>query len=104
MVMIIVNYTLSHKQRGCTEMQENTWARLRESRAQGASRNLAHVFSCIAAQGSSKEWFLGCVIPASWPPLAVGAHFTQPRDHSFPDPCTIKVTKIHRSFSATLYV
>ena len=24
-------------------------------------------------QGSAKEWSLGCVIPASWPPLAAGA-------------------------------
>ena len=33
-------------------------------------------------QGSAKEWSLGCVIPASWPPLAAGACFTQSRDHS----------------------
>ena len=25
--------------------------------------------------------------PASWPPLAAGARFTQPRDHSFAQPC-----------------
>ena len=37
-------------------------------------------------QGSAKEWSLGCVIPASWPPLAAGARFTQPRDHSLADP------------------
>ena len=38
-------------------------------------------------QGSAKEWSLGCVIPASWPPLAAGARFTHPRDHSLADPC-----------------
>ena len=37
-------------------------------------------------QGSAKELSLGCVIPASWPPLAAGVHFMQPRDHSVPDP------------------
>ena len=32
-----------------TEMQENAWARLRESRAPGCeSRILAHIFSCIS--------------------------------------------------------
>ena len=31
-------------------------------------------------QGSAKEVSLGCVIPASWPPLAAGARFTQSRD------------------------
>ena len=40
-------------------------------------------------QGSAEEWSLGCVIPASWLPLATGACFTQPRDHSLADPCTI---------------
>ena len=39
-------------------------------------------------QGSVKEWSLGCVIPASLPALATGAHFTQPRDHSLANPCT----------------
>ena len=38
-------------------------------------------------QGSAKEWSLGCVIPAYWPPLAAGARFTQPRAHSLADPC-----------------
>ena len=38
-------------------------------------------------QGWTKEWSLGCVIPASWLLLAVGARFTQPRDHSFNLPC-----------------
>ena len=38
-------------------------------------------------QGSAKEWSLGCVIPASWPPLAAGAGFTQPKNHSLADPC-----------------
>ena len=32
---------------------------------------------------------LGCVIPASLPPLATGARFTQPRDHSLADPCKL---------------
>ena len=39
-------------------------------------------------QGSAKEWSLGCVIPASRPPLSAGARFTQPRDHSLANPCT----------------
>ena len=34
-------------------------------------------------QGSAKEWSLGCVTP-----LAAGARFTQPWDHSLADPCT----------------
>ena len=36
----------------CTDMQENMWARLRDSRPWHArdSRNLAHVFSCISVQ------------------------------------------------------
>ena len=38
-------------------------------------------------QRSAKKWSLGCMIPASWPPLAAGARFTQPRDHSLADPC-----------------
>ena len=29
------------------------------------------------------------MIPASWPPLAAGAHFTQPRNHSIADPCMV---------------
>ena len=33
--------------------------------------NIKHV------QGSAKQWSLGCVIPASWPPKAAGAQFTQ---------------------------
>ena len=28
------------------------------------------------------QWSLGCVIPASWPPLTAGASFKQPRDHA----------------------
>ena len=36
----------------------------------------------------AKERFLGCVIPAFWLPLAAGARFTQPRDHSLADPCS----------------
>ena len=42
----------------------------------------------MSVQGSAKEWSLGCVIPASWSPLAAEAHFTQPRDNFLPDPCT----------------
>ena len=33
-------------------------------------------------------WFLGCVIPASWPCLAAQARFTQPGDLSLADPCS----------------
>ena len=37
-------------------------------------------FACLLQiQGSAEEWSLGCVIPASWTPLAAGARFTQPR-------------------------
>ena len=39
-------------------------------------------------QGLAKEWSTGCVIPAFWPPLAAGAHFTQPRAQSLANPCT----------------
>ena len=31
---------------------------------------------------------LGCVNPASWLCLAAGGEFTQPRDHSFAQPCS----------------
>ena len=47
------------------------------------SRWTLHVY--IHVQGSAKEWSLGCVIPASWLPLAAGVGFTQPRDHSLAD-------------------
>ena len=30
---------------------------------------------------------LGCVIPASWLPLAAGSEFTQPKAHLLADPC-----------------
>ena len=30
------------------------------------------------------------MIPGSWPPLATGARFTQPRDHTFAQPCTCR--------------
>ena len=40
-------------------------------------------------QGSAKEWSLGCVNPASWPPVGAEAHFTQPRDHFLADPCVV---------------
>ena len=42
-------------------------------------------------QGSAKEWALGCVIPATWPPPAAGAHFTQPKNYSLAEPCTVPV-------------
>ena len=42
----------------------------------------------VKVQGWAKEWSLGCVNPASWLPVAVGHKFTQPRDHSFAQPCT----------------
>ena len=38
-------------------------------------------------EGWAKEWTLGCVNPASWLSLAAGGEFTQPRDHSFAQPC-----------------
>ena len=38
-------------------------------------------------QGWAKEWSLGCMIPASWLPLAAGRQFTQPRNHSVARPC-----------------
>ena len=37
-------------------------------------------------QGSAKRWALGCVIPASWVPLAAEREFTQPRVHLLADP------------------
>ena len=40
-------------------------------------------------QGSAKERSLGCVIPGSWLPLAAGARFTQPRDHSLANHCAV---------------
>ena len=40
-----------------------------------------------ALRGAAKKWAIGCVIPASWPLLAAGARFTQPRDRSLADPC-----------------
>ena len=33
------------------------------------------------------RWFLGCLNPASWLPLAAGREFTQPRAHSFAQLC-----------------
>ena len=48
----------------------------------GLSRDLVHV------QGWAKEWALGCVNPASWLSLAAGGEFTQPRAHSFAQPCS----------------
>ena len=35
----------------------------------------------------AKQWSLGWVNPASWLPLAAGGEYTQPRDHSFAQPC-----------------
>ena len=48
----------------------------------------------------AKQWSLGCVIPASWLPLAPGARFTLPRDHSLAHPSTsqISITKSSLSF------
>ena len=46
-------------------------------------------FSAQRLQKSAKELFLGCVNPASWP--AAGARFTQPREHSLADICTMNV-------------
>ena len=40
-------------------------------------------------QGWAKEWALGCVNPATWLSLAAGGEFTQPRAHSFAQPCTL---------------
>ena len=52
-------------------------------------------------QGSAKKWTLDCVIPASWPPLAAGARFTQPRALSLSDPCTPDNT--HAIFAGKKY-
>ena len=38
-------------------------------------------------QGLAKRWVLGCVITASWLPLAAGGEFTQPRSHLLADTC-----------------
>ena len=38
------------------------------------------------------------MIPASWLPLAAGARFTQPRDHSLADPCTCNILKRNTHF------
>ena len=48
------------------------------------SSKTAKTLHLFPMQGSTKEWSLGCELPASWSPLAAGARFTQPRDHS---PC-----------------
>ena len=47
----------------------------------------AVIFDPWTLQGWAKEWALGCVYPASWLPLAAGGEFTQPRAHSFAQPC-----------------
>ena len=63
---------------------------LHEERAMqhATGTNTNTIQNCVLhLQGSAKEWSLGCVIPASWPPLAAGARFTQPRDHSLAGPC-----------------
>ena len=39
----------------------------------------------------AKEWSLGCVNPVFWLSLAAGREFTQPRDHSFAQPCTCPI-------------
>ena len=41
---------------------------------------LSPSLSAKSIQGSAKELFLGCVIPASWLPFATRARLTQPRD------------------------
>ena len=40
------------------------------------------------AQGSAKEWSLGCVNVTLRLPLAEGCEFTQPRVHSSAEPCS----------------
>ena len=42
-------------------------------------------------QESTKEWAIGCVIPAPWPPLAAATHITQPRACSAANPCTVSI-------------
>ena len=39
-------------------------------------------------QGWAKEWFLGCVNPASWLPLVAGRKFTQPGAHLIAQLCS----------------
>ena len=39
--------------------------------------------------GLAKRWALGCVIPASWLPLATWSKFTQHRDQLLADPCNV---------------
>ena len=38
-------------------------------------------------QRCSKWWFLGCMNPASWPPLAAGLEFAPPRNHLLDNLC-----------------
>ena len=45
----------------------------------------------VHVQESAKEWAIGCVIPAPWPPLAAATHITQPRACSVADPCTVSI-------------
>ena len=60
-------------------------------------------------QGWAKEWSLGCVIPASWLPLAAGGEFTQPTAHLLADPCmpakyqVAGLSGISRLLSACMY-
>ena len=51
------------------------------AKAQQLKTNLFRV------QGSAKRWFLGCVNPAFWLPLAEGGEFMQPRAHLLDEPC-----------------
>ena len=51
------------------------------------NQNLPKLPTCV--QGWAKERSLGCVNTASWLPLATRLEFTQPRDHSFAQPCII---------------
>ena len=48
-------------------------------------------------QSWAKEWSLGCVNPASRLPLAAGRKFTQPRSHSFAQPCTYNAICVPRA-------
>ena len=65
------------------------WVGLHVSRYHGTKRGLSR--DLVHVQGWAKEWALGCVNPASWLSLAAGGEFTQPRAHSFAQPCTFLV-------------
>ena len=46
-------------------------------------------------RASAKRWALGCVIPTSSLPLAVGGEFTQPGPHLSADPCIPSHSQFH---------